>query len=1027
MKYDIYAGKSKLFVGGETVDVICFESRYYVISGRPSGVFGRFRVLHLDHLMHYYEFHTTDWCDAFRAYFWQLREKTLQFLELELSESVHRLLKSRISIGNFHGEFENHPRFLSRVIADLVPELSDETAKAVVWSMDMDETGLFYPACNVKSEANSSILLPPRFANLEAHMGVLDQPMIVGDAKVQTREQQMMFADDREGHSVIIPSAVDEIRQARDEVYARYENFFSRPLKLNAYKWQVGGTLFADINPWDDYLSNPVIVNRINNFKLMRATLCFKVVVSGTPFHYGRAIAAYQPLHRYDNVSQYSPLVQDALVRMTNLPKVFIDPSDSSGGYLEMPFFYHRDYLNITKREWINLGNVYLRTLNVLKHANNGTDDVTVTTFAWLKDVELAGVTSVDSSAIVPQMGEIDEANASGTISGPATKVAGMAAKLGKVPYIAPYADATAAMATGVASMAKLFGMSRPPQTKDVDPLKPEATSSFALTTVPDRSSRLTVDDKQEMSIDPRLSGMDASVDPLSIQNIVSHESWFTTFDWPIASGPETFLFNVRVNPMVWRDTGGIISLTSTGFAALPFNSWSGSLEYRLQVVCSKMHNGKLRIVYDPNYASDTAGGTHDQYLTSYSKVIDLRHQTDCTISIPMNQVQTFMEMPAPGLDATTEVYSTTRYTAISDTLFNGTLSVYVLNELTTPSSLANNDVQVNVYIKGGKDLTFREPTNLLSRYQVEPVGFGAQMGELEPQLGEIHAEGDVVEENAPTQEPCMEFTGAKMATKVGDVYYGEIIESFRPLLKRFTAHERILARGSATIGIKQLKFVRSAFPRLKGPMPFAITPTVAPVGFYNFVNFTLLNYITLGYSGSRGSVRWKFIPIGRGVHNVPNKVEHRNVRNGQTDLCIEGVSTLNPVFGSTNGFIRQFVMGGGTTAGIDPITGLAGMTLNHSTVNSTVEVEIPYYTPLRFEPGKRTNYEERDTDYDRGYPYDRIINGEFNFDMYTGDPGVSEIYCVESYVAAGEDFTTYFFTGAPPLRYIYNALPTVA
>jgi hypothetical protein len=1027
MKYDIYAGKSKLFVAGETVDVICFEGKYYVISGRPSGVFGRYRVLHLDHLMHYYEFHTTGWCDAFRAYFWQLREKTLQFLEMELSESISRLLKSRISIGNFHGEFENHPRFFSRVISDLVPELSDETAKAVVWSMDMDETGLFYPACNVRSEANSSILLPPRFANLEAHMGVLDQTEVAGDAKVQTREQQMMFADDREGHSVIIPSAIDEIRMARDEVYARYENFFSRPLKLNAYKWQVGGTLFADINPWDDYLSNPIIINRVNNFKLMRATLCFKVVVSGTPFHYGRAIACYQPLHRYDTVSQYSPLIQESLVRMTNLPKVFIDPSDSSGGYMEMPFFYHRDYLNITKREWINLGNIYLRTLNILKHANNGTDDVTVTTFAWLKDVELAGATSVDSTALVPQMGEIDEANASGMISGPATKVAGLAAKLGKVPYIAPYADATSALANGVSSMAKLFGMSRPPHTKDVEPMKPESTSSLALTTVPDRSAKLSVDDKQEMSIDPRLSGVGSSVDPLSIQNIVSHESWFTTFDWPIASGPETFLFNVRVNPMVWREAADVQYLTATAFAALPFNSWSGTMEYRIQVVCSKMHNGKLRIVYDPNYASDTAGGTHDQYLTSYSKVIDLRHQTDCTMAIPMNQVQTFMEMPAPGLDAQTEVFSTTRYTAISDTLFNGTLSVYVLNELTTPSSLANNDVQVNVYVKGGKDLCFREPTNMVGHYEVQPYGFGAQLGEFQPQLGEVLPDGDVVEENMPTQEPCMEFTGAKMATKVGDVYYGEIIESFRPLLKRFNHHERITINPNSEVGIREMNLVRSAFPRLKGFMPEAVTPTTAPVGLYNFVNFTLLNYITLGFAGHRGSIRWKFFPETTGNHiSTYSAAEHRNVRFGQTSLYENGLYTLNTVLFSSNALNRLAVIGGEPSNQIEPITGYAGAAINHSTVNSALEIEIPYYTPLRFEPGKRTNYEVRDLDYDRGYPYDRIWRYRTGFQHKTADAAQAEYFSVETWVAAGEDFTTYFFTGAPPL--IYRAtLPTVA
>jgi len=1018
MKYDIYCSRNKIFVAGEPVDVICFEGKYYVISGRPSGVFGRYRVLHLNHLMHYYDFHTTGWCDVFRSYFWQLREKTLQFLEMELSASITQLLKSRISIGNFHGEFENHGRFFSRVIADLVPEMSDEVAKSVVWSMDMEETGLFYPACNVRSEANTSVLLPPRFANLEAHMGVLDQTEQAGGAKVETREQQMMFADDREGHSVIIPSAVDEVRSARDEVYAKFENFFSRPLKLNAYKWQVGGELWADINPWDDYLSNPIIVNRINNFKLLRGTLCFKVVVSGTPFHYGRAIACYQPLHRYDDASQYSHLIQDSLVRMTNLPKVFIDPSDSSGGYLEMPFFYHRDYVNITKREWINIGNIYLRTLNTLKHANNGTDDVTVTTFAWMKDVELAALTSIESQALVPQMGEIDEANSQGYISGPATKVAGLASKLGKVPMIGPYADATSTMASGVASMAKLFGMSRPSQTKNVEPIRPEAVSSVALTTVPDRSAKMSVDDKQEMSIDPRISGMDAPVDPLSIQNIVSHESWFETFDWPIAAGPETFLFNVRVNPMIWRENAGTLYLTSTAFAALPFNSWTGSMEFRFQVVCSKMHNGKLRINYDPNYSSATLGPSFNQYLTSYSKVIDLRHQTDCTISVPMNQVQTFMEMPIPGADAPTEVYSETQYAAISDTLFNGTLSVYVLNELTTPSSLANNDVQINVYVKGGSDLTFREPTNIIGRYAYEPAGFGAQLGKLEPQLGEINPEGDVVEENMPTQEPCMEVTGAKVATKVGDVYYGEIIESFRPLLKRFNHHERMTAQDDLSV-TTEMHFARSAFPRLKGYMPNAVTPTAT--GNFNFVNMTLLNYIVMGFSGYRGSLRWKFLPFTAGACSYQVSAEHRNVRHGFTNFyqnIAQRIGNDPPAYLTYQAVLGNNVINAGA---MEPYTGLAGGALNHGTVNGTLEVEIPYYTPLRFEPGKRTNYEVRDTDYDRGYPYDRVLLTHFVSDTPAGQAANTASF-VDSYVAAGEDFTTYFFTGAPPLIYLYGA-----
>jgi hypothetical protein len=1040
----LYAGYSRVFLGPEPVDVICFRGVYYQLSNKPSGLLGRFRVLQLDHLMMVYDFRTRGWYNAFQRYFDLLREKTTQFLALQTNGEIENLMSSSIELSTFTGVFKHHGRFLSRVFRDLLPDITDDHANTLVWSMNLDEdNGLFYPTCDVRDSVNSSMLLVPRIGDvLEAHMGVLDQPDVVGDSKVESREQQFMFADDREGHKVIIPSAVDEVRSIRDEKFARFENFFQRPLKLNAYKWQVGGTLFADINPWDDYLEHPVIVNRINNFKLLRGTLCFKIIVSGTPFHFGRAIAAYQPLHRYDTISDFNTLTPEPLVRMTSLPKVFIDPSDSSGGYMELPFFYHRDYVNITKREWINLGNIFLRTLNPLKHANGANNDVTVTTFAWMKDVELAAATSIDSTALQPQMGEIDEANKEGAISGPATKVAGMAAKLGKVPYIGPYADATEMAAKGVASMAKLFGMSRPPQTKNVEPYKPEALSSLALTTVPDRSAKLTVDDKQEMSIDPRISGTSSTVDPLSIQNIVSHESWFDTFTWAVGDNVETFLWNCRVNPMIWRENGaGTIYLTSVAYAALPFNTWSGSLEFRVQVVCSKMHNGKLRINYDPNYNSVVAGdATLSQYLTSYSKVIDLRHSNDCTISIPMNQVQTFMEMPAPGLDAVTEVYSTTQYAAISDTLFNGTISISVLNELTTPNSTADNDVEVNVYVKGGKDLTFREPTNLLSRYEVVPIGFDPQMSaplkddeDIEVESGTIldahmseaiHPDGDMQTENKPTQEPCMDMTAAGMSTKVGDVYYGEIIESFRPLIKRFNHHERIVPVESDLLGAKHLLVSRAAFPRLKGFMPNAVTPTLAPVGDYNFVNMTLLNYITLGYAGARGAIRWKFSPTQAASSPMQIRAEHRNVRFGQTNLYDESTQTITTSLQNPLEIVRRAVTGGAFPgeAQVGPFTGLAGGALNHSSVNGTLEIEIPYYTPLRFEPGKRNNYEVRDLDYDRGYPYDRVLQLDVNYLLTNADIKVAML---DAYVAAGEDFTTYFFTGAPPLFY-RETLPTV-
>jgi hypothetical protein len=243
-------------------------------------------------------------------------------------------------------------------------------------------------------------------------------------------------------------------------------------------------------------------------------------------------------------------------------------------------------------------------------------------------------------------------------------------------------------------------------------------------------------------------------------------------------------------------------------------------------------------------------------------------------------------------------------------------------------------------------------------------------------------------------------------------------------LIKRFNHHERIVPVESDLLGAKHLLVSRAAFPRLKGFMPNAVTPTLAPVGDYNFVNMTLLNYITLGYAGARGAIRWKFSPTQAANAPMQIRAEHRNVRFGQTNLYDESTQTITTSLQNPLEIVRRAVTGGAFPgdAQVGPFTGLAGGALNHSSVNGTLEIEIPYYTPLRFEPGKRNNYEVRDLDYDRGYPYDRVLQLDVNYLMTNADIKVATL---DAYVAAGEDFTTYFFTGAPPLFY-RATLPTV-
>jgi hypothetical protein len=72
----------------------------------------------------------------------------------------------------------------------------------------------------------------------------------------EMRQQQMTFSDQDTGYTYKIDDFVDDVRKSRDERIASYKDFLKRPIKLNAYKWQVGGAFDADINPWDDYFGN---------------------------------------------------------------------------------------------------------------------------------------------------------------------------------------------------------------------------------------------------------------------------------------------------------------------------------------------------------------------------------------------------------------------------------------------------------------------------------------------------------------------------------------------------------------------------------------------------------------------------------------------------------------------------------------------------------------------------------------------------------------------------------------------------
>lgn len=816
----------------------------------------------------------------------------------------------------------------------------------------------------------------------------------------EKKQENVKFADQVDPYLYEVESQIDPTRKLQDSNDATLENFFSRPLKVWEASWATSTTLGFDINPWELYFENPRVANRLSNFNLMRAKLHVKVVINGNGFQYGRVLVSYLPYDVFDTLSSNTAIIREDLVQASQQPRLFLDPTTSQGGEMILPFFNHHNYCSIPLTQWEELGQLYFRSLNSLKHANGASDLATISVFVWAEDVEMSVLTSVEQDNIGPQSGkEVDEVNQKGIVSGPATAIAKVAGAMTAVPYIGPFAQATSMAATTTAAIAKMFGYCRPPVTKNPEPYKPYANSSLALTNTGDGPAKMTIDDKQELTIDPRVAGL-GGVDPMNIKEIAKRESYLTTFSWPIGTSAEVLLWNARIDPVTWAEYVG----TDTSFhfpacamAAMPFKYWTGTMRFRFQIVCSAFHKGRLKIVYDPNYFAT------NEYNTNYLSVVDIADNTDFTIEVANGQDHTLLTHAIPGEDSVTTMYSTTPYTTYPGTLSrgNGVIGVYVVNELTTPNSTVNNDIEVNVFVSMGDDFEVFVPDDHFQHFTFKPQsGYEVQSGS-EPLVSESQ---NTAEPSAPQQDEA-EKLGPTMSdnSDVNKVFTGESIASFRTLLKRYNLWTTVSPEVDTDV-VMNGRF--SMYPFLRGNVSGAVhlTSTAAP---YNFCNTVLMHWCTLAFSGWRGSIRYKWLPRGPLWSGCKPSlyVQRHGIRETEYDRNdVAPTSYTNASKAAASAVVDNTIGAGGLIKPGVPGSGVKGQVYQSGYLNPAIEFELPYYSPYRFTPGKEEDHTQVNN-FNEGYDWSIRLGGT-----------VTTAYDI--HVAAGEDFQLYFFTGLPRMYY---------
>jgi len=785
-----------------------------------------------------------------------------------------------------------------------------------------------------------------------------------------------MFSDPLGQWDCNITSNPDKTFDAGHIEDASLGDFFGRPVKVFSDVWNVGSAFSARFDPWTLFFTNKRVINRINNYNLLRCKLKLKFVINGSAFHYGRLLVSYLPLAFCDTVSDSRTGVAADLTEYSQRPHIFLDPTYSQGGSMTLPFFYYKNWINIPESKWDEMGVIFIDDFNYLKHANGADSSVTISVFAHAEDVIVTVPTTVDSTSLVNQT---DDEYGKPIISRSATSVASAMGMLREVPVIGPYARATGMVANTVAAIASAFGYSRPNVITDPMQMRTATFGNVSNTDAPEISFKTSLDSKQELTIDSRTVGLSGQ-DEMTIASVATRPAFLASIPWAISNIAEDHLFSVRVSPILYTlYTDGGIHMTALCFAANPFKYWRGTLRYRFQIVCSSFHKGRLKFVYDPG----TMAASVSEYNTVYTRIVDITEETDFTMEIGWGNEKSYLEVdnivgfPTP--------YSLT-ILPLDRVHTNGTLSIFVVNELTTPSTLTNNDIYINIFVSGADNIEFAVPHDLAIK---DLSYFSNQSG------------NDTMCDNCPDYSPTLDTIAEDVTSEATNhVFFGETIKSFRNCLKRYQFHSAVAFSTVQSTTDYYVKFTSQNFPIYVGITPTGVHDSVPTA---NIVHNTLLNYLTPAYVAMRGSIRYKVRTLTGTASAIDTYTVVRSNEEyvaWQTDL---GVYQLPSTYTQAQ-FAAQHLRVYPSMWNAAVITASAGAL-------PALEYELVHYDNNRFLGAKNITLEANE-----------ISPGKYCNEFITTIRGASAYDILNRFVSVGEDFSLFFFTGAP-VAYAYSVL----
>lgn len=472
-------------------------------------------------------------------------------------------------------------------------------------------------------------------------------------------------------------NATDEVRR-----------YFARPQYGGTLTWPTVVSTMVTTDVCTNYIASDEVGYRLKGHHHLRGTLVVTITTVTSPHHVGRVQFTLAPVA----FTQLSNNMTNAYSIFASDNSLVVDASTANPITLRLPFSCPTDWLNFRTTE-DRLGILYMSCLCPLKRDDGGTVGTPkLTYFVSIEDIELGALTPYETSA------DMEDKIIAGPISGVADKFKAAGDVLSDVPVIGWLASTVSSVASTVGSVARIFGFSRPTQPVKINYIsvhKPAGDLTHA--NVIDESTKLSLYTDAAYPISGE--GLGTHVDSLSWSNIIGRWGLIDIETWAYTSPAGTRIAYYAVTPdLCKKPSDDWWFPTPLSYLSPHFQTWCGSINFRLTVAASPYIKGQLLVVYTPNASTPTALSISDYMASSQYCILNLNQELDKVVEIGWS--------------------SNMKYLVCGDYLqkntasprANGYLQIIVLEPLVSSAPV---DLSIVVSMCAGGDFMYMLPTDV--------------------------------------------------------------------------------------------------------------------------------------------------------------------------------------------------------------------------------------------------------------------------------------------------------------------------